>query len=1020
MLSRFTIIALAVIFIIGCSDSRNSEVQQLEVVPKKDPLVISPLSDNTSAEINRSGRDQLIQLWRPKLTSKLDVAPLAQALPAPLAGQSIGQSIVKPEVKPEVKPVQWQSSFPLSFYAAAGEYAKQFQYLMVGQSFSVGLSGHSMTTAFMGAPSPKDGESKAFLLEWRFLKANENTSPIPRKIAPGNMNRFVGEKKYWRDHLERYEQVLYRDLYSGVDLLFDSSYDTLRYAFFLERAAASDKIAMQVHGAKAMEINDRGDLVVQTDHGAVVHSAPKAFEVINSHRKPVPIAFRLHGKSTVKFEVDYSNPDSTLIIDPEIEFVSYLGGGANESTSFDVLLTGQQRQTIGLDVTDEAQVLIASKAASTRMLLREPGNIEGLSDAFVLSFNPDYFRATGADRVNFMTFYGGSGVDFATDVVMNAQGRVYVSGYSNSSDLVLMPGAVGEQRRESGAFILQLDGGGQIQNATAIGAEQPFYITAITVDEEMEESIFIAGHAGAPIDGSNAEGTDGAYYYKYRGGSRDGFVAKLNSQLTQYEYLTFLGGEKNDYIHDIAVSRGIAHVVGKTNSPDFPVSEFAHQSSIAAPLANCESSAAWIDHCYDGVLTALNSDGSALVFSSFYGTEFPDTANGISISENRRITVVGRHRYSGQSDVSEAYVAQFGSDGALLGESGFEGEFAIAEDVFVSSDNKIYMTGSTDRMGLEDDLSRGSNGGVDLFYAGYQELSFSRELFRYQGGSGSDYGHAIDGYGGGDNVCLVAAGVTYSADVSTQGALPGSQRYGGAGDLLLAGWCRLEGDAELPSGSFLKEGPQSLAPGESGSYVITVNNDNGELSGVIQVEDQISNLLTIESYSSLCVRGLDDQRVSCEMAALGAVMELTINVRLADDACEQTSVRSIENTAELSVEGFSSISSNTVMTQIECRAQPACPVGQTEREPGVCCEDLDRNQVCDDLCPAEMGLPFSIDLDAERCEGAEVCGRMCTEMCDGIEIGSNCWFGESTLLCPKFSCQLPSDRLQLHEYWQNR
>ncbi|MGH1372752.1 MAG: hypothetical protein ACRBBW_11985 [Cellvibrionaceae bacterium] len=1009
MLNRLMMVVLGSIFIAGCSEPHDDAVEA--PVAADEVAHVQPLINPQSVAIDRVGRDQLIEQWQRISTPKARIASMnaKRALP----------NVASADLKHKASSNQWRSSFPLAFYSAGREYAKQFQYLLVGNSFSVGLSDQSMTTAFIGGNSQKEKNPKASLLQWKFLHANDDTSLLPRQTTKANMHRYVGVRKQWRSHLDRHRQVLYRDLYPGVDLLFDTGGDILSYAFFLERADASQKIEMQVNGAKSIVLNSNGDLIVETEQGVAVHSAPKAFEVIGGHRKPVAIEFRLKDKS-VSFHVEYQSPDSALVIDPEIEFLSYLGGEANESTSFDVLLTGQRRQTIGIAATDDAQVLVASKAASPRMLLGEPGSIAGLSDAFLLSFNPDYFNYRGTDRVNYMTFYGGSGVDFATDVVVDDQQRVYVSGYAQSSDIVLMPGTVGEQRRESGAFILQLDASGQIENASTIGRKQPFYITSLAIEAGSSESIYIAGHAAAPIEDGNAEGTEDAYYYKYRGGSRDGFVAKLNSQFTQYDYLTFLGGEKNDYVHDIAVGRGVAHVVGKTNSPDFPVSEFAHQSSIAAPLADCDSSAAWVDHCYDGFVTALNRDGSELVFSSFYGTEFPDSANGIAISESRRISIVGRHKFSGASDTSEAYVAQFGSDGALLGESGFEGEFAIAEDVFVSSANKIYMTGTTDRMGLEDDLSRGSNGGVDLFYAGYQELSFNRELFRYQGGSGSDYGHVIDGYGGGDNVCLVTAGVTYSADVFTRGALPDSQRYGGAGDLLIAGWCHLEGDEELPSGSFLKEGPQSLAPGESGSYVITVNNDSGEMSGVIQVEDQISDLLTIESYSSLCVRGLDNQRVSCEMAALGAVMELTINISLAGDVCEQTSIRSIENTAELLVEGFSPISSNTVITRIDCSAQPACPVGQTEREPGVCCEDVDRNQVCDDLCPAEMGLPFSVGLESERCGDGEVCGRACTEICDGIEIGNNCWFGDSTLLCPKFSCQAPSNRLQLHEYWQDR
>jgi uncharacterized protein (TIGR03437 family) len=79
------------------------------------------------------------------------------------------------------------------------------------------------------------------------------------------------------------------------------------------------------------------------------------------------------------------------------------------------------------------------------------------------------------------------------------------------------------------------------------------------------------------------------------------FVAKINAAGTELLYAAYLQGSSGDRGSAIVVDdQGAAYVTGATQSPDFPVTDRAFQSSLGP-----------------GFLTQLNADGSGLVFSSY-------------------------------------------------------------------------------------------------------------------------------------------------------------------------------------------------------------------------------------------------------------------------------------------------------------------------------------------------------------------------------------------------------------------
>src|SRR4029077_11706034 len=135
-------------------------------------------------------------------------------------------------------------------------------------------------------------------------------------------------------------------------------------------------------------------------------------------------------------------------------------------------------------------------------------------------------------------------------------------------------------------------------------------------------AIAVDSNGGAYVTGL-AESTDfptttGAFQTSAVSGTAHAFVTKLNSSGTALTYSTYLGGSGQDQGNGIRVdSQGSAYVVGSTRSGDFPVTAGSYQ-----PFQRGGTNA---------FVTKLNSSGSALVYSTYFGGGNEELGSAIAI-----------------------------------------------------------------------------------------------------------------------------------------------------------------------------------------------------------------------------------------------------------------------------------------------------------------------------------------------------------------------------------------------------
>ncbi len=167
------------------------------------------------------------------------------------------------------------------------------------------------------------------------------------------------------------------------------------------------------------------------------------------------------------------------------------------------------------------------------------------------------------------------------------------------------------------------------------------------------------------------------------GGGQEACVFKLNPQGTSLVYSTYIGGSSTDVLRDLAVdAAGNAYLVGETRSTDLPIVG-GFQATHSDQFNN------------DGFIAKLNTDGDALIYSSYLGgSDGDDSIVGVAVDSLGAAFVLGDtqgglplseppYPYDGGGDV---FVAKVAADGAAIqagtyfGGAGWERGKKIAVD----------------------------------------------------------------------------------------------------------------------------------------------------------------------------------------------------------------------------------------------------------------------------------------------------------------------------------------------------
>lgn len=390
------------------------------------------------------------------------------------------------------------------------------------------------------------------------LVGAENIQLSGKNVQPTKINVFKGSNRSkWKKHISTYRTVSLGKVYEGIDLELIASSNTVEKIFLVRPGANPDKITMRVEGGKLF-INDNGELEIFIGEKSVKFTEPVAYQNSNGHKESIEIAYNINPDNEYGFKVGDYDLTKDLIIDP-IFAATYIGGSGNEIDNRPIQIIQDSSGNIfisGVTTSSDFPNIDINSADNT---------FGGTNEVFISKLTPDL------SQILVSTYIGGDGNEQDTqlkDLAIDDNDNIFIAGHTNNPSNFPGVGPSSADNTFTGVegFILKLDSNlSTILAGTYLGGNNFDRLSQICLDNN---ELYVTGDTSSTdFPGVDANSADNNI-----AGTFDGFVAKLNSDLTSILSATYLGGSNLDFGVAIYVDYvgGSVYVSGQTSSGDFP------------------------------------------------------------------------------------------------------------------------------------------------------------------------------------------------------------------------------------------------------------------------------------------------------------------------------------------------------------------------------------------------------------------------------------------------------------------
>ena len=567
---------------------------------------------------------------------------------------------------------------------------------------------------------------------------------------PGVLNLYEGsDPSAWKAGLPTYQQVLYHQLYPGIDARFDGSQGLLKGTYLLAPGADPALIRWSYQGASAAQVNPRSGAfeLSLADGVQLTEQPPLAWQEINGQQVRVQAAYRVDSATgELGFAVSGVNPQYALTIDPTLDFSTYFGGDSDEwangvrtDAAGNIYFTGFTASTglpgtgsraaveddvfvtrmnsagtqvvyttlMGGNAQDEALALAVTPTGTAWITGDTSSNdFPTTSDAFqkALADDGDAFiaRLNSTGALEFSSYVGGVGADFGRALALDLQGNAFMAGefyFQNNQYLVLQVPA-GSSPTPYGLYLNNMLNAQLKVTSIALDQSTNVYLTGSVVSDSFPVVNAVQNTCGM---------------YGQLECSQDAYILVVNKDFNQILFSTYLGGTNSNGGAGDDEGRAIAvdptgqniYVGGITSASDFPVmNAFQDQKKGANNIEN-------------GFLTHLVRQGSgyALGYSTFVGGTRWSEVNALTVDASGSLYAAGfteaadfptksalqnalvnsiclvgteRHCY-------DATVTELNPQGGLLFSTYWGGgSDDVARSITLTPDGKVLVSGYTD------------------------------------------------------------------------------------------------------------------------------------------------------------------------------------------------------------------------------------------------------------------------------------------------------------------------------------
>jgi hypothetical protein len=472
-------------------------------------------------------------------------------------------------------------------------------------------------------------------------------------VRDGRYNFFIGnDARKWRSNVRAFGAVRYRGLYHGIDLRVLQRDGRIAYDLLLAPGSDLREVVIRADGASGMKVDTDGTLILETAAGPLRQTAPATWEELpdgTTHR--LDSRFRQIDAARYGFDVPERDASRALVIDPGLEWSTFVGGSNRDEIH-------------GLALTRDGSgdVVVAGSTWSSDFPTAPAGSL-GSSPLipFVARIN-----STGTALI-YATLFGGTNgnVSFAFDLALDSSSAPVVVGETNAANFPTTPGAYQRTFNEPSAainrgwdgFVTRFNASGtQMVFSTFLGAPpifDPSRPGSQRGGDESARNVVLDASGNVIVSGyttsENFPTTVGAYDRTHSSlivqvgigtieSRTDAFVARLTPNGSQLTYSTYLGGQSDDIVKDMAIDdQDVLTLVG-----------------IEAPLETFDGQGNRTDHgipfpttpdavarthlgASDTFVARLRLDGNGtddLRYSTILGAFYIDEATGVALDPN--------------------------------------------------------------------------------------------------------------------------------------------------------------------------------------------------------------------------------------------------------------------------------------------------------------------------------------------------------------------------------------------------
>ena len=548
-------------------------------------------------------------------------------------------------------------------------------------------------------------QTTIYRLDINWLNANTNAELIKQNPLDGFNNYYLENCPNGALNVKSYQQITYQNIYDGIDLKWYEKDGRLEYDYLVSAGSDYKQIQLEIKGADKITLNNKGELIYKTPLGDIIEQAP----LVKQNGKTLKSKWLIKN-NVLSFEIEGLNTSEAFIIDPIVRLWGtyyggsgfqnanscatdalgnvYMAGRTDTPSSTSIATSGSHQSSFGGN-TDAFLVKFNSagvrqwgtyyggsgNATAFSCATDANGNVymagwafewSGTSIATAGSHQPNYGGGSNWDAflVKFNsagirqwgTYYGGIDNEIANSCATDANGNVYMVGYTETPSGTSIATLGSHQSANGGgsyeAFLVKFNSAGIRQWGTYYGGSGDDVGNSCATD--ASGNVYMAGWTDTPSGSSIAN--VGSHQSTF-GGSIDAFLVKFNSAGIR-QWGTYYGGngyeeESDDGMigpHGVSCATdasGNVYMAGWTDTPS---------GSSIATLGSHQSAYSGGD---DGFLVKFNTAGVRL-WGTYYGGNGADPGYSCATDAFGNVYMAG-YTYSSSN------IATLGSHQSALG-----------------------------------------------------------------------------------------------------------------------------------------------------------------------------------------------------------------------------------------------------------------------------------------------------------------------------------------------------------------